>query len=105
MEIRIVLKMLLSIRNNRKKNNYKILKRSIKRPLNVEDLTFYTNNKEEGLFHLKYNLDENVNSYLYALLFIFGKLRVSTKLAENIFSLLKKIINFMVKSGKCNLEC
>jgi hypothetical protein len=84
-----------------KKKNKDATKRGPKNPFKHGETHVYHFDKKKGLFHPKYGSDENVVECLQELCSVFQNKHITTNPVENIFSVLKKLIDFR---GKRSLE-
>jgi hypothetical protein len=76
-------------------------KRGPKDPFKDAETHVYHFDKEEGLFLPMYESDETFVECLQELLSVFGNKHITTNPVENVFSVLKKLIDFR---GKRDLE-
>lgn len=77
------------------------IKRGPKNPFKHGETHVYHYNKKEGLFHPRYDSDESVAESLQELHVLFKDKHVTTNPVENVFSVIKKLIDFR---GRRNLE-
>jgi len=80
-------------KRQKKKSKGKI-KRGPKNPFKHGEIHVYHYDKEEGLFHPRYSSDESVVNCLQELVTVFESRHITTNPVENIFSVLKKLIDF-----------
>ena len=73
------------------------IKRGPKDPFRDGTNHVYHYDKEEGLFHPKYKSDEQVVACFQELLAVFKNKHITTNPVENVFSVLKKLIDFRGK--------
>ena len=94
-------KAIIEREKQQRKSVKKRLKRGPKDPFKCGETHVYHYNKEMGLFHPVYNSDEKIIDCFDALLSVFGEKHVTTNPVENVFSVLKKLIDFR---GKRDLD-
>ena len=82
-------------RQKEKKKGQK--KRGLKDPFKDAETHIYHYDKEKGLFLMMYKLDETFVECLRELLRVFGNKHITTNPVENIFSVLRKLIDFQDK--------
>lgn len=83
-------------KRQKKKNKGKV-KRGPKNPFKHGETHVYHYDKKEGLFHPKYNSDEKVIDCFKELSAAFENKHITTNPVENVFSVLKKLIDFRGK--------
>lgn len=84
-----------------KKQNKGKIKKGPKNPFRHGEAHIYHYNKKEGLFHPRYRSDEIVAESLQELHDLFKDKHITTNPVENVFSVIKKLIDFR---GRRDLE-
>lgn len=90
-------KELIEEEKRQKKENKGEIKRGPKNPFKDAETHVYHFDKKEGLFHPKYGSDEKVVDCFKELSTVFKNKHITINPVENIFSVIKKLIDFRVK--------
>lgn len=87
-------KAIIENEKRQKKKNKDKIKRGPKNPFKHGELHIYHFDKKKGLFHPRYYSDESIVNCLQELVKVFESRHITTNPVENIFSVIKKLIDF-----------